>query len=144
MKDWCKNGIGYMLVQKYCACTDITPICCTGGWKVCMVGSRFTSAAEQNYSAVEGELQGVVDGLHKTRYYTQGCDKLLVGVDHKPLLGLLHGRRLEDIDNMRLRRMVEKTYGWRFKVVQIPGRKHGAPDAMSRGVPDTDQVAAAE
>ena len=46
-----------------------------------MVGSRFTSAAEQNYSAVEGELQGVVDGLHKTRYYTQGCGKLLVGVD---------------------------------------------------------------
>ena len=111
MTDWCKNGIGYVLVQKYCACTDITPICCTGGWKVCMVGSRFTSAAEQNYSAVEGELQGVVDGLHKTRYYTQGCDKLLVGVDHKPLLGLLQGKRLENIDNMRLRRMVEKTYG---------------------------------
>ena len=102
-----------------------------------MVGSRFTSAAEQNYSAVEGELQGVVDGLHKTRYYTQGCDKLLVGVDHKPLLGLLQGKRLEDIDNMRLRRLVEKTYGWRFKVVHIPGRKHGAPDAMSRGVPAT-------
>ena len=84
---------------------------------------------------MEGELQGVVDGLHKTRYYTQGCDKLLVGVDHKPLLGILQGKRLEDIDNMRLRRLVEKTYGWRFKVVHIPGRKHGAPDAMSRGVP---------
>ena len=100
-----------------------------------MVGSRFTSAAEQNYSAVEGELQGVVDGLHTTRYYTQGCDKLLVGVDHKPLLDLLQGKRLENIDNMRLRRMVEKTYGWNLKVVHIPGRKHGAPDAMSRGVP---------
>ena len=99
-----------------------------------MVGSRFTSAAEQNYSAVEGELQGVVDGLHKTRYYTQGCDKLLVGVDHKPLLGLLQGKSLESIDNMRLRRLVEKTYGWSFKVVHIPGRKHAAPDAMSRGV----------
>ena len=67
-----------------------------------MGSSRFTSVAEQNYSAVEGELQGVVDGLHKTRYYMQGCDKLLVGVDHKPLLGLLQGKRLEDIDNMRL------------------------------------------
>ena len=97
-----------------------------------MVGSRFTSAAEQNYSTVEGELQGVVDGLHKTRYYTQGCDKLLVGVDHKQLLGLLHGKRLESMDNMRLRRLVEKTYGWNFKVVHIPGRKHAVPDAMSR------------
>ena len=76
---------------------------------------------------MEGELQGVVDGLHKTRYYMQGCDKLLVGVDHKPLLGLFHGKLLEDIDNMRLRRLVEKTYGWSFKVVNIPGRKHAAP-----------------
>ena len=65
-----------------------------------MVGSCFTSAAEQNYSSVEGELQGVVDGLHKTRYYTQGCDKLMVGVDRKPLLSLLQGKRLEDIDNI--------------------------------------------
>ena len=64
LTDWCKNGIGYVLVQKHCKCEDITPICCSGGWKVCMVGSRFTSSAEQNYSAVEGELQGVVDGLH--------------------------------------------------------------------------------
>merc|ERR1712208_90905 len=55
-------------------------------------------------------------------------------MDHKPLLGLLQGKRLEDVDNIRLRRLVEKTYGWRFKVVHIPGRKHAAPDAMSRGV----------
>merc|ERR1712002_421245 len=35
---------------------------------------------------------------------------------------------------MRLRRLVEKTYGWSFKVVHIPGKKHAAPDALSRGV----------
>ena len=141
MTDWCRSGIGYMLVQKYCSCSDISPICCLGGWKVCMVGSRFTSPAEQNYSAVEGELQAVVDGLHKTRYYTQGCEKLLVGVDHKPLLGLLQGKKLEDIDNMRLRRMKEKTFGWNFRVVHIPGRKNVAPDAMSRGVPPGEVLA---
>ena len=45
MTDWCKQGLGYMLVQKYCGCENITPVCCAGGWKVCMVGSRFTSAA---------------------------------------------------------------------------------------------------
>ena len=116
MTDWCKNGIGYVLVQKYCNCTDITPICCTGGWKVYMVGSRFTSAAEQLWK------EGVVDGLHKMRYYTQGCDKLLVGVDHKPLLGLLQGKRLEDIDNMRLRRLVEKNL-W----VEVQGSPNSSP-----------------
>ena len=52
----------------------------------------FTSAAEQNYSAVEEELQRVVDGLHKTRYYTQGCDKLLVGVDHNHFLVFSRGK----------------------------------------------------
>ena len=100
-----------------------------------MVGSRFTSPAEQNYSAVEGELQAVVDGLHRTRYYTQGCEKLIVGVDHKPLLGIINDKRLEDIDNLRIRRLKEKTFGWKFKIIHIQGRQHGAPDAMSRGVP---------
>ena len=81
MTDWSKNGVGYLLVQKYCQCPQITPVCCTGGWKVCMVGSRFTNAAESNYASVEGECLAVLDVLHKTNYYTQGCDKLVIGVD---------------------------------------------------------------
>ena len=72
--------------------------------------------------------------VHNVSRLALSINKLLVGVDHKPLLGLLHGKRLEDIDNMRLRRLVEKTYGWSFKVVHIPGRKHAASDAMSRGL----------
>ena len=135
MTDWCKQGIGYMLVQKYCKCEDITPVCCGGGWRVCMVGSRFTSSAEQNYAPVEGELLGVADGLHRTRYYTQGCEKLVIGVDHKPLLGILNDRPLEKIENGRLLRLKEKTLGWRFRVVHIPGSKNGGPDALSRAVP---------
>ena len=100
-----------------------------------MLGSRFTSPAEQNCSALEGELEAVLDGLHKTRYYIQGWEKLIVGVDHKPLLGIINDKRLEDIDNMRIRRLKEKTFGWKFKMIHIQGRHHGAPDAMSRGVP---------
>ena len=135
MTDWCKQGLGYMLVQKYCACEEITPVCCAGGWRVCMVGSRFTSSAEHNYAPVEGELLGVADALHRTRYYTQGCEKLVVGVDHKPLLGILNDRPLEKIENARLLRLKEKTLGWRFQVVHIPGSKNGGPDALSRAVP---------
>ena len=48
---------------------------------------------------------------------------LIVGVDQKPLLGIINGKRLEDIDNMRLRRLKEKTFGWKFDTVHIPGRK---------------------
>ena len=132
MTDWSKVGIGYIMSQKYCSCQSISPICCTGGWKVCMVGSSFTSPAESNYAPIEGECLGVANALKKTRYYTQGCEKLIVGVDHKPLLGVLNDKSLESIDNPRLMKLKEKTLGWRFQIVHIPGRKLGAPDAFSR------------
>ena len=102
-----------------------------------MVGSRFTSPAEQNYAPVEGELLGVADSLHRTRYYTQDCEKLVIGVDHKPLLGILNDRPLEKIENARLLRLKEKTLGWKFTVVHIPGIRNGGADALSRAVPGT-------
>jgi hypothetical protein len=88
-----------------------------------MVGSSFTSPAEANYPPIEGECLGVVNALHKTRYYTQGYDKLVIGTDHKSLLGVLNDRSLESIDNPRLKRLKEKTLGLRFSIVHIPGRK---------------------
>ena len=97
-----------------------------------MVGSSFTSPAESNYAPIEGECLGVANALKKTRYYTQGCEKLIIGVDHKPLLGVLNNKSLESIDNPRLMKLKEKTLGWRFQIVHIPGRKLGAPDAFSR------------
>ena len=141
LTDWSKSGVGYLLTQKYCECEEITPICCQGGWRVCMVGSRFTSAAEQNYSPVEGEMLGVADGLYKTRYYTLGCEKLVVGVDHKPLLGLLNGKPLDQIDNSRLLRLKEKTLGWKFRMIHIPGKRNGGPDALSRAGSHEDRLA---
>ena len=97
-----------------------------------MVGFSFTSPAESNYAPIEGEFQGVANALKKTRYYTQGCEKLIVCVDHKPLLGVLNDKSLESIDNPRLMKLKEKTLGWRFQIIHIPGRKLGAPDAFSR------------
>ena len=44
-----------------------------------------------------------------TRYYIQGCDKLIAGTDLKPLLGVLNERSLESIANPRLERLKEKT-----------------------------------
>ena len=59
------------------------------------------------------------DGIYFTpaRYYTQGYDRLIVGVDRKPLLGIINGKWLEDIDNMRLRRLKEKTVVRKFNIV---------------------------
>ena len=132
LTDWSKSGVGFVLLQKYCKCAKISPVCCKGGWMVCMIGSRFNNRAETNYSPVEGEALAVANGLKKTKYYTLGCEKLTIGVDHKPLLGILNETCMEDIENPRLRRLKEKTLGWRFSLVHIPGSKLGGPDAMSR------------
>jgi hypothetical protein len=49
-------------------------------------------------------------------------------------LGVLNNRSLESIDNPRLVRLKEKTLGWRFRIIHIPGRKLVGPDALSRAV----------
>ena len=64
-----------------------------------MVGSTFLSPVEKNYAPIEGECLAVVIAIHKTRYYTQGCDKLLICTDHKPLIPLITTKLLENIDN---------------------------------------------
>ncbi|VDI84110.1 Hypothetical predicted protein [Mytilus galloprovincialis] len=41
-------------MQKYCQCSSKTPTCCNDGWKLCLVGSRFTHPAESRYAPIEG------------------------------------------------------------------------------------------
>jgi hypothetical protein len=81
---------------------------------------------------IEGECLGLASALHKTRYCTQGCDKLVIATDHKPLLGVLNDKALEGIDNPRLVCLKEKTLGWRFNIVHIQGKRVEGPDALSR------------
>ena len=138
ISDFCKHGVGYVLQQKHCHCPledshgRLNALCCKQGWRVCMVGSRFTQQAESRYSPTEGELLGVYNALHKTRYFTLGCPHLYVGTDHKPLLGLLENTDLDSIDNPRLVKLKEKTFRWSFKITYIPGKQIGGTDALSR------------
>ena len=96
-------------MQKYCECSARTPVCCKAGWKLCLLGSRFTHDAEGRYAPIEGEALGVVYALQQTRYYTLGCKDLIVATDHKPLVGVLNERSLADIANRRLLNLKEKT-----------------------------------
>lgn len=95
--DWSKTGVGYVMWQKRCQCSTIHPTCCTSGWALIACGSRFCTAAEQRYHPIEGELLAVTWALQKTLNYSLGCEKLLILVDHKPLLGLLQSRNLGEI-----------------------------------------------
>ena len=103
--DWSKRGIGYFLLQQHCRCSSGLPDCCPGGWQITLAGSPFLSFAEQRYAAIEGEALAVAWGLEQTKYFTQGCDNLIVVTDHKPLVKIFGDRTLDEISNSRLFRL---------------------------------------
>ena len=129
--DWSKTGIGFWLFQKHYHCPFTEPFCCSTGWKVTLVGSRFTYAAESRYAPVEGEALAVADALDKARFFVLGCSDLIIAVDHKPLLKVFSDRSLEEISNARLRSLKEKTLRYKFRMVHIPGVRHKAANAVS-------------
>ncbi|XP_077359925.1 uncharacterized protein LOC144005545 [Festucalex cinctus] len=130
--DWSRCGIGYFLLQQHCDCASGVPDCCSGGWKITLAGSRFLSSAEQRYAAIEGEALAVAWGLEQTKYFTQGCDNLVVVTDHKPLVKIFGDRTLDEITNSRLFRLKQRTLPWRFDIVHLPGKSNHAADAASR------------
>ena len=130
--DWSRSGLGYIMWQKRCQCTSIHPTCCPTGWALISCGSRFCTATEQNYHPIEGELLAVTWALQKTTYYTLGSDKLLILVDHKPLLGLLKSRNIGEIENPRLLHLAECLLRWKFDAKHIAVAQNFAPDALSR------------
>ena len=129
--DWSNEGIGFLLRQKYCSCPT-SPSCCPDGWKLCLVGSRFTTPAESRYAPIEGEALAVAYALHQTRYYVLGCSNLMVTTDHKPLVTILGDKSLTDITNRRLLNLKEKTLAYRFTIHHVSGAKNRGPDAASR------------
>ena len=130
--DWSRRGIGYFLLQQHCSCPSGIPDCCPGGWRITLAGSRFLSSAEQRYAAIEGEALAVAWGLEQTRYFTQGCDNLVIVTDHKPLVKIFGDRTLDEITNSRLFRLKQRTLPWRFDIKHLPGKTNHAADATSR------------
>ena len=130
--DWSTSGLGFCLLQKYCLCDSRTPICCREGWKLCLVGSRFAHDPETRYAPIEGEALAVAYALHQTRYYIEGCPDLTVATDHKPLVGILNDRSMNDIANRRLLNLKEKTLPYKFNLIHISGKRNAGADAASR------------
>lgn len=130
--DWSCKGIGYFLLQQHCNCSTSLPDCCSGGWRITLAGSRFLQDSEKRYAPIEGEALAVAWGLEQTRYFTLGCDDLLVVTDHKPLTKVLGDRMLDEITNTRLFRLKQRTLPWYFVIAHMPGRFNGASDATSR------------
>ena len=131
--DFSKDGLGYLLLQKYCQCSlDQAPLCCRDGWRLVFAGSRFTKGAEANYAPTEGEALAVAWALNHAHIFTKGCPRLIISTDHKPLLGILNDKPLNDIKNPRLLRLKEQTLAFDIVIKYNRGRWHRAPDALSR------------
>ncbi len=130
--DWSKNGIGYFLSQKHCTCESQSFGCCTHGWKITLAGSRFLSQTESNYAPIEGEALAVAWALEQTKFFTMGCNNLLLIVDHKPLVKIFGDRRLDEISNPRLFRLKRRTLMWKFEIEYQPGKHNSFSDAISR------------
>ena len=100
--DWSNLGVGYYLTQKHCECAGNLPNCCDDGWQITLAGSRFLTQAEQRYVAIEGEALAIAWALEQTKYFTIGCENLLVVTDHKPLVSIFTEKDLHSITNPRI------------------------------------------
>ena len=110
--------IGFWLFQKHCECASKKPFCCPTGWKIALVGSRFTHPAESLFAPVEGEALAVADALDKARFFVQGCNDLIIAVDHKPLLKIFSDWSLEEISNSRIHNLKLR---YRFQMKEAVG-----------------------
>ena len=87
----------------------------------------------------------MVWALEQTKYFTLGCDTLIVAVDHKPLVKLFGDRTLDEITNTRLFRLKQRALPWKFTVQYVPGKLNPFADATSRypteGMDSDDETA---
>ena len=131
--DWSEEGMGFLLLQKYCQCSlDLAHKCCPDGWKLVFAGSRFCKPQESMYAPSEGEAAAIVWGLNKCHLYVAGSENLIVTTDHEPLLGIFGKRELASIKNARLAKLKTKTLGYQFTIKYIPGKDKPGSDTMSR------------
>ena len=80
----------------------------------------------------EGEALAILWGLTQTKFFTMGCNNLVVATDHKPLVKIFGDRTLDEIANPRLFRIKQRTLRWYFAAVHVPGKFNQAADATSR------------
>ena len=97
-----------------------------------LAGSRFLIGPEQRYVAIEGEALAIAWALEQTKYFTLGCENLIVATDHKPLVAIFQDKELTQIANPRIFRLKQRTLWWTFKVVYLAGSTNSAADAVSR------------
>ena len=119
--DFSRTGIGYWLGQKYFQCTSDVPDCCESGWWVTLANSRFLKDAEVKYAPIEGEALAIAWSLEDTKFFTLGCDDLIITTDHIHIVKIFGDHSLDEISNSHLFSFKQRSLPWRFKIVHTPG-----------------------
>ena len=88
------------------------------------------SEDEGKCAVVELELLAIQWAVQKCRLYLAGTDFEVI-TNHQPLIGIMNGRNLDAVQNMRIHRLMSKLLGYRFKVRWTPGKTQCIPDALS-------------
>ena len=74
----------------------------------------------------------MVYGLYSSKIFILGCPKLIISVDHKPLVKVLGNSSLEQIKNPRLQKFKEKAMMFDYQIKHTPGKVNVSADAASR------------
>ena len=99
--------------------------------KLICCGSRFLSQAEQNYAVVEKELLAVQWAVQNSRLYLAGANFTVI-TDHQPLLGILNGKHIDAIHNLRIQRIMSKLIGYQFRLLWTQSKVNHIADSLSR------------
>ena len=116
------HGIGFVLRQLHDG----------DKWRIVQCGSRFLTSAESRYSVIELECLALVWATKKLNVYLFGLENYEVLTDHAPLVPILNRYTLNDIENPRLQRLVEKLQPYSFTCYHVKGKDNFISDALSR------------
>ena len=121
--DASRLGLGYILTQE----NDLNEM------KLIMCRSRFLTDVESNYAVIELECMAIQWAILKCQNYLLGMN-FTVKTDHKPLLGVINGKDINAVNNLRLQRILSKLLGFQFKVEYVPSKLNIIADALSRSL----------
>ena len=133
----CKTGFGFVVKQLQ---HD------NKSWKPIMVSSRSLVEAETRYAPIESEMCALAWALRKARRFLLGAPRFRLYTDHQPLISLINKKRLDEVENRRLRNFLIQCQDYNFEAVYIKGTKNVAADSLSRhpvSRPDETDIAAA-
>ena len=99
--------------------------------KLITAGSRYLGTVEVNYTVIELELLAMQWAVSKCRLYLAGT-KFKIITDHKPLLGVMNGKHLDAMNNVRIQRLMSKLLGFQFSVEWVAGKNHVITKVLSR------------